>query len=66
MQLTKRELEILKRLAAGDSDEQIAELLVVSKKTVQSHVDNMKRKNDARTREALVAMAFREGLIDDG
>ncbi len=64
MLITPRELEILRLMAANETDETIAETLVISKKTVQSHVDNVKRKNGLNTRLALVAMAFREGLID--
>jgi DNA-binding CsgD family transcriptional regulator len=65
MDLSGREKRILKLIAARLSDERIAEAPVVSKKTVQSHVANMKRKNAVATRAQLVAMAMRERVIDD-
>jgi len=61
--LTRREREILERLAIGETGEQIAERLVLSPETVQKHVHNAKRKLGAETRAHMVALAFRRGLL---
>jgi DNA-binding CsgD family transcriptional regulator len=60
---TAREREILTLLAAGATDEQIAELLELSPATVQTHVRNAKAKLGARTRAQAVAMALQQGMI---
>ncbi len=60
---TPREREVLALLAAGATDEQIAEMLVLSPATVQTHVRNAKAKLGARTRAQAVAMALQHGMI---
>jgi PAS domain S-box-containing protein len=60
---TPREREVLALLAAGATDEQIAEMLELSPATVQTHVRNAKAKLGARTRAQAVAMALQHGLI---
>jgi DNA-binding CsgD family transcriptional regulator len=62
---TARERQILAMLATGDTDVQIAERLELSPATVQTHVRNAKAKLGARTRAQAVAMALRDGLIED-
>ncbi len=62
---TAREREILTMLATGDTDAQVAEKLELSPATVQTHVRNAKAKLGARTRAQAVAMALRDGLIED-
>lgn len=59
-----RECEVLKLLATGATDPQIAEMLGLSPATVQTHVRNAKSKLGARTRAQAVAIALSEGLID--
>ena len=54
---------MLALLAAGATDDQIAELLELSPATVQTHVRNAKAKLGARTRAQAVAIALRRGLI---
>jgi predicted ATPase/DNA-binding CsgD family transcriptional regulator len=61
--ITDRELEVLQRLGAGESDKQIAEHLFISVRTVQSHVQNLLNKFDATSRSAAVARAFRDGIL---
>jgi len=61
---TSREREVLGLLAAGATDEQIAEMLDLSPATVQTHVRNAKAKLGARTRAQAVAMALQHGMID--
>jgi DNA-binding CsgD family transcriptional regulator len=60
---TAREREVLTLLAAGATDEQIAEMLDLSPATVQTHVRNAKAKLGARTRAQAVAMALQHGMI---
>jgi DNA-binding CsgD family transcriptional regulator len=63
---TPREREVLTMLAAGATDEQIAEMLELSPATVQTHVRNAKAKLGARTRAQAVAMALQHGMITVG
>jgi DNA-binding NarL/FixJ family response regulator len=60
--LTQRELEVLRCLAAGDANQQIATSLGVSVHTVERHVANIYRKIDARGRADATAHALRHGL----
>jgi DNA-binding CsgD family transcriptional regulator len=60
---TSREREVLALLAAGATDEQIAEMLELSPATAQTHVRNAKAKLGARTRAQAVALALQQGMI---
>ncbi len=60
--LTARELEVLSLLADGLRNTEIAQRLVVSKKTVDHHVSAILRKLDVRTRIDATAEAARLGL----
>jgi DNA-binding CsgD family transcriptional regulator len=60
--LTPRELEVLPMLAAGLTNAEIADRLVVSEKTVHHHVSAILRKLDVRTRGQAGAEAVRLGL----
>lgn len=62
--LSRRERVVLIELAYGKSTDEIAEKLFVSPHTVRTHVKNVMRKLDARTRAHAVAIGMREGLID--
>ena len=61
--LTRREREVLALVAAGQSNRQIAEELVVSEHTVHRHVANILRKLAEPTRAAAAARATRDGLV---
>ncbi len=63
--LTPREKEILKLIAAGYTNKEIAERLVVSPSTVHSHRANLMQKINLYTRHELVRYARRHGLIQD-
>jgi predicted ATPase/DNA-binding CsgD family transcriptional regulator len=64
--LTPREHEVLRLLATGRSDGQIAEELFISKKTAAVHVGNIKGKLGASSRVEIVTIALRTGLVDAG
>jgi DNA-binding NarL/FixJ family response regulator len=62
--ITDREEEILKLVAEGHSSKEIAELLVISVKTVERHRANMLQKLGLRDRLDLFRYAIRAGLIE--
>jgi len=61
--LTPREIEILKLVAEGYTNQEIADQLTLSIKTVQSHRANVMEKLDLRDITHLVRFALRYGLI---
>lgn len=62
-QLTGRELEVLRQIAAGEPSKRIAWKLGVSIRTVDAHRRNLKRKLGARSASECVSLAIRAGLI---
>ncbi len=66
MELTPREIEVLKWIASGKSDWQIGKILRISDKTVNFHVENMKRKCGVSTRIQVVVQAVQMGKIGLG
>ncbi len=62
--LTEREREVLIRIAQGLSNQQIAEELVISVKTVNRHRENIMAKLNLHSRVELVHYAIEKGLID--
>src|SRR5919112_2023378 len=62
--LTERELEVIRALARGKSDRQIAHTLGISEKTVNNHTSNIYRKLHIFDRTQAVIYAVREGIID--
>ena len=63
--LTTREVEVLRLLARGLSNKQIAQQLVISPKTAGSHVEHIYRKIDASNRAQASLFAMRHGLMRD-
>ena len=63
--LTARELEVLGLVAEGLRNAEIADRLVLSRRTVDHHVSAILRKLDARTRGEAVATAGRLGVLED-
>lgn len=61
--LSDREREILKLIAEGKTNKEIAELLYLSVKTIQTHRANLMRKLGMHDRTELVKYAIRKGLI---
>jgi len=65
-ELTDREREVMSLAAAGLSNEQIAERLVVSSATAKTHVSRAMIKLGARDRAQLVVIAYESGLVRPG
>jgi two-component system response regulator NreC len=63
--LTEREREILKLVAEGNTNNQIAERLVISPKTVDTHRTHIMDKLNLHSRAELVKYAMRRGLLED-
>jgi DNA-binding CsgD family transcriptional regulator len=63
VRVTARESEVLAWVAAGKSDWAIGQILNISGKTVNFHVENAKRKLGAGTRVQAVVAAMRSGVI---
>ena len=63
-ELTPRELEVVKLIAEAHTNRQIADVLKVSEKTVESHRANVLQKLGMRDRVELVRYAIRRGLIE--
>ncbi|WP_234002573.1 response regulator transcription factor [Sphingopyxis sp. MG] len=63
--MTARELEVLTLVASGASAKEIARVLEITSRTVESHINHLKLKTRSRNSAHLVAMALEEGLIDN-
>ncbi|HEV2126359.1 MAG TPA: response regulator transcription factor, partial [Chloroflexota bacterium] len=65
--LTDREVEVLKLVAQGNSNQEIADELVISEATVRTHVSNILSKLHLASRTQAALYALREGLasLDD-
>lgn len=62
--LTERELDVVRLLAAGRSNRQVAAELFISPKTVSVHVSNILTKLEVASRGEAAAAAYRLGLVD--
>jgi DNA-binding NarL/FixJ family response regulator len=62
-ELTAREREVLKLIAEGNTNQEIADLLCLSRKTVETHRGNIMEKLDMHKVTDLVKYAIREGLV---
>ncbi|XID92730.1 response regulator [Paenibacillaceae bacterium WGS1546] len=62
--LSEREREILAKVAQGYSNKEIAEQLIISVKTVESHKSNLMEKLNLKTRPDLVKFAMKKGLLN--
>ncbi len=63
--LTSREVEVLRLVASGKSNREIAADLCLSAKTVSRHLSNIFYKIDVSSRTAAAAFAYEHGLIDE-
>ena len=62
--LTPRELEVVKLLAEGHTSDEVAEILVISAKTVNRHRENVFEKLGMHNRVELTRYAIRRGLVE--
>ncbi|RPI31435.1 MAG: DNA-binding response regulator, partial [Chloroflexota bacterium] len=62
-ELTSRELDVLRQIAAGKPNREIAEALVISEKTVKSHITNILNKLHLEDRTQAAVYAWQEGII---
>jgi DNA-binding NarL/FixJ family response regulator len=62
--LSQREREVLTLLARGERDEDIAEQLYISVRTVRSHLDRIRHKTGRRRRPDLTRYAMEHGLVN--
>jgi two-component system response regulator DegU len=62
--LTKRELEVLKLLAVGMYNKEVAEKLNISERTVKNHVSNIFKKIEVTDRTQAAVFAIRNNLIE--
>lgn len=61
--LTGREIEVIRHIAAGESNREIADALVISERTVERHVSNIFTKLGITSRAAATAYAYEHGLV---
>ena len=62
-ELTDREMEVLKWIATGKNNQEIAEILVISEKTVKSHITNILNKLHLSDRTQAAVYAWQEGIV---
>jgi two-component system NarL family response regulator len=65
-ELSPRELQVLRRLAAGDSNKEIGQMLQITEHTVKVHVKSILVKLSATGRTEAIAIAIKRGLIRTG
>jgi DNA-binding NarL/FixJ family response regulator len=61
--LTDREKQVLKLVAEGKSNKEVAEILEISVKTAMSHREHLMEKLDLHSRTELIHFAIREGVV---
>lgn len=64
--ITERELEVLQMIVKEHTNQEIAEKLYISPRTVDAHRRNLLQKTGARNTAGLVKYAFQHGLVNNG
>ncbi len=62
--LTTREVEVLRKVAGGNRNRDIADLLFISEETVKVHIRHIMDKLSAKDRTQAIAIAARRGIIE--
>jgi DNA-binding NarL/FixJ family response regulator len=62
-ELTEREIEVLKEVAGGNRNREIAERLFISEETVKVHIKHIMEKLGASDRTQAVSIGLRRGII---
>lgn len=62
-ELTEREMDVLKLIAGGKNNQEIAECLVISEKTVKTHITNILAKLHLTDRTQAAVYAWQEGIV---
>jgi len=62
--LTAREVEVLRKIAGGNRNKDIAEILFISEETVKVHIKHIMDKLGAKDRTQAIAIAVRRGIIE--
>ncbi len=65
LELSAREREVLALVAAGERDQDIADGLSISVRTVRSHLDRIREKTGCRRRPDLTRLAIRQGIVQE-
>jgi len=65
-ELTSRELDIMKLVARGKTNAEIAQQLFIGEATVRTHVSNLLSKLDLRDRIQIVSFAYESGIVEPG
>lgn len=63
MCFTKREIEVMKLIAEGNSNQSISEKLSISLSTVKAHVSNILTKLNGKNRVDIVIYAFKHNIV---
>jgi len=63
-ELTAREIEVLRKVAGGNRNRDIADLLFISEETVKVHIKHIMDKLGAKDRTQAIAIAVRRGIIE--
>jgi DNA-binding NarL/FixJ family response regulator len=61
--LSPRELEVLRLVAAGNTNKSIAKQLFLSEKTIDRHMSNIFAKTNVTSRAGATAFAYQHGLV---
>ncbi len=64
--LTEREVEVLRLIGRGSSNQELAAALFISETTVKTHITRIFRKLDLRDRAQAVVLAYETGLVSPG